>query len=733
MLWSFKSLNPKIIFQKSKYTELWKKRKISNFEYLMALNRMAGRSFNDLSQYPVFPWVLSEYTGDTVDLCDPRVYRDLSKPVGALNSERLQQLLERYNELELFGFAEAEKFLYGSHYSSPGIVLHFLIRQEPFTTMAIDLQSGRFDCPDRLFFDMAESWKSCLTSTSDVKELIPECFCLPEMFLNTNNYPLGRTQSGRQLDDVGLPPWAKGSAYEFVRIHRLALESDFVSQNLHHWIDLIFGYKQRGPEALTAHNIFHHLSYEGSVDLSKIADDIDRNAAESHIQNFGQTPSQLMTEEPHPQRYSIENCWKPLFTEESSERNFRCNTPSNQFSNKRGEYAKGSVLKLQVFSDFIVAVYADMTIGTYKWVPTNKANRLRMEKVRPFARRALSTSRVAMKRGSAVSPEQVEKCGLAIGNWSIGISLGGFAKEVLRRNTLLSSGRLMSGSELSLSSAEAAALIITCSNWDETIKAFCVDGSRVLASETGGHRGAIRCLALAHDSGILVTGGQDGTVRVWVVDHPDMSIALSDGYVQTALGGSMENDILSCCHCLWGHSSPIFCCALDSNIDIVVSGSQAGIFCVHTLRRGEFIRSFEPPAMSKEISHGSAMKVALGSEGNVVIHMEDMGLHAFTVNAVRLCSVDAGEHLHDMKISSMDEILITGGDRCQVTIRRVYDLQVLTSIDLSRHGPIRCIALTPRDLNPIEQCLFIGSDDGMITIIDEDPAHLRKDSPMTSL
>lgn len=146
----------------------------------------------------------------------------------------------------------------------------------------------------------------------------------------------------------------------YFRINRLALESEYVSQNLHHWIDLVFGYKQRGPEAEAAHNIFHHLSYEGSVDLDKIADEVDRNAAESHIQNFGQTPSQLTATEPHTRRYAAEECWKPLIAEASASRNLRCHTPSKQFANRRSEHAKGAVLKLHVLSDSVLAIYADM-------------------------------------------------------------------------------------------------------------------------------------------------------------------------------------------------------------------------------------------------------------------------------------------------------------------------------------------------------------------------------------
>ena len=61
----------------------WLQRRISNFEYLMALNSLAGRSFNDLSQYPVFPWVLKDYSSPDLCLANPDVYRDLARPIGA--------------------------------------------------------------------------------------------------------------------------------------------------------------------------------------------------------------------------------------------------------------------------------------------------------------------------------------------------------------------------------------------------------------------------------------------------------------------------------------------------------------------------------------------------------------------------------------------------------------------------------------------------------------------------
>lgn len=56
-------------------TKKWKKGLISNFEYLMHLNTLAGRSFNDLTQYPIFPFILADYSSEELDLANPGSFR----------------------------------------------------------------------------------------------------------------------------------------------------------------------------------------------------------------------------------------------------------------------------------------------------------------------------------------------------------------------------------------------------------------------------------------------------------------------------------------------------------------------------------------------------------------------------------------------------------------------------------------------------------------------------------
>ncbi len=78
---------PADLLKATDYTQRWCNHDMSNFEYLMKLNTIAGRSYNDLTQYPVFPWILKDYVSTELDLNNSEVYRDLSKPVGVLNKK----------------------------------------------------------------------------------------------------------------------------------------------------------------------------------------------------------------------------------------------------------------------------------------------------------------------------------------------------------------------------------------------------------------------------------------------------------------------------------------------------------------------------------------------------------------------------------------------------------------------------------------------------------------------
>ncbi|KAI9080258.1 hypothetical protein K1719_037652 [Acacia pycnantha] len=282
------------------FSKRWQNGEISNFQYLMHLNTLAGRGYSDLTQYPVFPWVLADYESENLNLSDPKTFRRLDKPMGCQTPEGEDEFRKRY---ESWDDPEVPKFHYGSHYSSAGIVLFYLLRLPPFSAENQKLQGGQFDHADRLFNSVKDTWLSAAGkgNTSDVKELIPEFFYMPEFLENRFNLDLGEKQSGEKVGDVILPPWAKGSTREFISKHREALESDYVSENLHHWIDLIFGYKQRGKAAEESVNVFYHYTYEGSVDIDSVTDPALKASILAQINHFGQTPKQLFLK-PHLKR-----------------------------------------------------------------------------------------------------------------------------------------------------------------------------------------------------------------------------------------------------------------------------------------------------------------------------------------------------------------------------------------------------------------------------------------------
>eukprot|EP00854_Cymbomonas_tetramitiformis_P005000 gene5000-6089_t len=291
------------------WTEAWSAGKMTNLEYLMRLNAAAGRSLQDLSQYPVMPWVLVDYAFPDLDLEEPASFRDLTLPVGALREEpsctKPRQRSEAGdpatfsppflwpNRLVLpvaqgvsscltaahqgHG-ADAGAGLFWAHYSTPRGVADLLAGARPFRPDADASQRGPQASPS---LSVRKLWEGASSNPLDHRELVPEWFYCPEAL------------AGREL-----PPWAAGSAEEFVRLNLAALESSHVSAHLHHWIDLIFGCKQRGPAAAAAHNTFFCSAYEGALDLLKVA---SAERTRQCLDTTGQCPMQLFSKS-HPPR-----------------------------------------------------------------------------------------------------------------------------------------------------------------------------------------------------------------------------------------------------------------------------------------------------------------------------------------------------------------------------------------------------------------------------------------------
>jgi hypothetical protein len=486
------------------------------------------------------------------------------------------------------------------------------------------------------------------------------------------------------------------------------------------WIDLIFGFKQRGEEAAKAHNVFHYLSYEGSVDLDKITDEIDRRATETHIQNFGQCSSQLLTRQPHPPRYR--RAWRPICQDMTKLKELRCFTPKKQFGGYQGSEANGAVLSIHPkLNAACVVVYADLSVGLYRWAtsgPNASSFSFKM-----LSRRTLGTRNMTLNaevfnarhpRSASLATRKEEFADihgrLSQGNWSFAVMLGGATQ---RRQA---SGRAKVMTDIQ----EASSYIISSGYIDGCIRAHALDSLRQKDCSCGGHFGGINCLAF-DDEEFLCTGGMDSTVRVWIIDHHFMHAGLAaDGYGKAASSTS-SSSILQLCHVCWGQSSPITCISVSSDLDVVCSGSQDGTICIHSLRRGSYLRKIETKyhyhrAAEKSRKIQPVRKIAIGRHGTLVVHLNDCMLHLYSVNGSALAGADAGEKLNAMKICADGEALVTGGESCHVVIRTMNDLTIRCVLDLTSHGPISDIALTSGSAH---QYILVGTADGKVTVIGE--------------
>ncbi|KAJ3182617.1 Neurobeachin-like protein 1 [Geranomyces variabilis] len=732
---------PADLAKRSNMTERWTRREISNFEYLMWLNTVSGRTYNDLTQYPVFPWIIRDFQSETLDLANLSIYRDLSKPIGALDEARLQGFLERY---EAFSdpSGHIKKFHYGTHYSSAASVLFYLLRLEPFTALHIGLQSGKFDHPDRQFHSLAACWKSVLSGAGDVKELIPEFFYQPEFLVNDNNFNLGTKQTGEILGDVVLPPWAK-TPDDFVRIHREALEGDYVSDHLHEWIDLIWGCKQTGDEAVKAHNVFYYLTYEGAINIDSVKDPVERRSIEDQINNFGQTPSQLF-KKPHPVRRPRNVATEStLFTSPQSHRSYliELKQPAHVlFVGVSGGQMSLSQSETSNTGGRLITVDDAQAFRAHRWNVHAEDGTF----VCDLDQAPQRTRKLPFQLGATVHPHDQ-------------------LYAMSRDGKFLVAGGCWDGSfrVFNLDSATSAAHVAHAHHHIHHHS----HGSHTQAGLgpktvdiVYGHRDTVTCLAISEDNRILVTGSRDTTVMAWDLDFSSAAAATSGSGGNSTGGSGGSNSAGSSGRAatavarntrkvFCGHDQGVTDVAIDTEHGLVVSGSSDGTVILHTYHDARYLRTLLPlPSKPEETL--SIRRVLVSKAAIVVAYSEvtpkehplapaetaasereeqtrharrgsapALGnvcyLHAFTINGRLLKSRMFPTRLKDVKVAHDGEHLVAADDRGGISLLKTHSFNILHRFDVS-------VSVSSVSISHDQRYFFLGRKDGRILVLEHD-------------
>uniref|UniRef100_A0A8C1R3T2 Neurobeachin n=1 Tax=Cyprinus carpio TaxID=7962 RepID=A0A8C1R3T2_CYPCA len=651
---------PKQLYKASNMTQRWQRREISNFEYLMFLNTISGRTYNDLNQYPVFPWVITNYDSEDLDLTLPSNYRDLSKPIGALNPKRAAFFSERFESWE---DEQVPKFHYGTHYSTSSFTQMWLLRTEPFTTFFLNFQGGKFDHADRTFSSVSRAWRNCQRDTSDVKELIPEFYYLPEIFVNSNNYNLGVMDDGTVVSDVELPPWAK-SPEEFVRINRLALESEFVSCQLHQWIDLIFGYKQQGPEAVRALNVFYYLTYEGAVNLSSISDPMLREAVESQIRSFGQTPCQLLIE-PHPPRSSAMQVTPLMFTEQMQQDvimvlKFPSNSPVTHVA---------ANTQSGLTNPAVITVTANRLFAVNKW------------------------HGLTGHQSSSVQDQQyqlpVEIDPLIANN--VGIHR--------RQISDLLDQSIQVNSQCFVITADNR-FILLCGFWDKSFRIYSTDTGK-LTQIVFGHLDVVTCLARSESyiggDCYVLSGSRDATLLLWYWNGKHSSIGENPG-----------TEFVTPRAVLTGHDCEVTCASVCAELGLVISGCREGPCLVHSMN-GDLLRTLEGPDGCVR-----PRLVLSSTEGHCVIYYDKGHFCVFSINGKLLGHMEVEDNIKAMLLSKDGQYLLSGGDAGVLSVWQIHDLKQLFTYPGCDAG-IRSMAMSHD-----QRCIITGMVSGSIVLFYND-------------
>ena len=656
--------------------------------------------------------------------------------MGALCHERAARFQERYDAVTSGG--ELPPFHYGSHYSTPtGVVLHYLCRLEPFTRLHQRVQSSStsrgseeageekaqrslaFDTPDRLFRSIETSWKLNSGGDSDqVSELIPEFFTLPDFLRNDARLELGTTQDGTKVDEVMLPPWANASPETFIQVHHQALESDFVSSQLHLWIDLIFGYKQRGPDAKTHLNVFYYLTYYGLVDWTAINhDEALRMATEAQIAHFGQCPMQLF-DQAHPARGNNNEGGLDLVKPKNKASSTETTASTQEEEEEEKPPPPPKPLMHHMHPPSVSSAIRAISI-----LPSNQVisiNELGMIITQDLDRERIQPQNLAFYQAFVHEPSSSSSHEQPLIMWD---------------NLVIAAG-----------DQRGDVHFVLLDNDDDASSSSSSSGSvgdcQVVAQvQVYGHLGQITCLDVDRDSGLCVSGSTDLTLNVWHIRHlssvssvprsqspPSSSSSSSSSQPQPQPQPSHQDiqlyvssfPIQKCV----GHSSSILDCVVRKHLDLVASCSNFELI-VHALTSGHVLWVVPANNALGSLSCPSWQSVCVSDTGMIVSHQSSSSslneagiITVFSINGrylhtETLTDLDDADDQQLIHMSLLENVLVLGYQHGRVQLYGLEGsgvLDLLECIDLSCSIP--CTTLTFH-----QGLLVIGHADGSLTTV----------------
>ena len=252
--------------------------KISAFDLIMIINLISNRSYIDLHQYPVFP-LLFFY-----DKNHNEIERDFKEHIGfQTTTEGGKKRKKAFKDIFKSSKEDKEEdnqlnkdiYYFNTHYSNIIYTSNYMIRLFPYTFCCIELQGESFDNPNRLFFSIEETFYNISMQKSDLRELIPEFFYLPEMFMNINSINFQKRGNGQLVNDVIMPNYDKNNKEGlniinenkenfinyFLFVYNLKNKLEHLKNDLSHWINLIFGENQRYKSKYKKKQYFRTESY----------------------------------------------------------------------------------------------------------------------------------------------------------------------------------------------------------------------------------------------------------------------------------------------------------------------------------------------------------------------------------------------------------------------------------------------------------------------------------------